>query len=69
MFMRAGSSPVSPTNPSFKSWDFLWLRSTEVVHFLGKEEVGGSIPPGASIGFSGFATYQVFAVVNMKMIE
>ena len=26
-----------------------WLRSTEVVHFLGKEEVTGSIPPGASI--------------------
>ena len=36
---RAGSSPVSPTK---------WLRSTEVVHFLGKEEVGGSIPLGAS---------------------
>ena len=48
MFMRAGSSPVSPTNPSFKSWDFLWLRSTEVVHFLGKEEVTGSNPVGAS---------------------
>ena len=47
----------------------LWLRTTEIVHFLGKEEVGGSIPPGASIGFSGFATYQVFAVVNIKMIE
>ena len=60
MFMRAGSSPVSPTK---------WLRSTEVVHFLGKEEVTGSNPVGASIGFSGFATYQVFAVVNMKMIE
>ena len=25
-----------------------WLRSTEVVHYLGKIEVGGSIPPGAS---------------------
>ena len=25
-----------------------WLRSTEVVHFLGKEEVGSSILPGAS---------------------
>ena len=37
---RAGSSPVSPTK---------WLRSTEVVHFLGKEEVGSSILPGASI--------------------
>ena len=27
---------------------FIWLRSTEVVHFLGKEEVTGSNPVGAS---------------------
>ena len=26
-----------------------WLRSTEVVHFLGKEEVSGPNPLGASI--------------------
>ena len=26
-----------------------WLRSTEVVHYLGKIEVGSSILPGASI--------------------
>ena len=67
-----GSNPFIRTNaPAPKGFGaiFKWLRSTEVVHFLGKEEVGGSIPPGASIGFSGFATYQVFAVVNMKMIE
>ena len=26
-----------------------WLRSIVVMHFLGKEETGGSSPPGASI--------------------
>ena len=37
------------TNISGNKSTHLWLRSTEVVHFLGKEEVSGPNPLGASI--------------------
>ena len=43
-----GSTPFACTTTPVETGVILWLRSTEVVHFLGKEEVGGSIPPGAS---------------------
>ena len=45
-----GSTPLLPTTAPAPqgSGVFIWLRSTEVVHYLGKIEVGGSIPPGAS---------------------
>ena len=46
-----GSTPLLPTiAPAPQgSGVFKWLRSTEVVHYLGKIEVSGSNPLGASI--------------------
>ena len=46
-----GSTPLLPTTAPAPqgSGVFIWLRSTEVVHYLGKIEVTGSNPVGASI--------------------
>ena len=45
-----GSTPLLPTTAPAPqgSGVFIWLRSTEVVHYLGKIEVSGSNPLGAS---------------------
>ena len=45
-----GSTPLLPTTAPAPqgSGVFIWLRSTEVVHFLGKEEVTSSNLVGAS---------------------